>query len=261
MEIADILPQFEKNTGKFPIAAVEAAVAQREEIAPELLRILAETVDRTAELDAEGDYMAHLYAMFLLAQFRETRAYPLVLHLALLPGDLQYSLCADFITDDLGRVLASVCGGDLVGIQFLIENKDADEWARGAALDSLVTLVATGQKSREEIVDYFARLFRGKLPRHWSHVWDKLVSCSSDLYPEELLNDMEQAYEEDLVDSSYIRFEDVKSDLAMGKAQVLARLADDPNRRLVEDTVKEMVGGRVFTTTGQSPQSSRLLRS
>jgi hypothetical protein len=39
----------------------------------------------------------------------------------LLPGDLQYSLCADFITDDLGRVLASVCGGDLVGIQFLIE--------------------------------------------------------------------------------------------------------------------------------------------
>ncbi len=124
-----------------------------------------------------------------------------------------------------------------------------------------MTLVATGQKSREEIVDYFARLFRGKLPRHWSHVWDKLVSCSSDLYPEELLNDMEQAYEEDLVDSSYIRFEDVKSDLAMGKAQVLARLADDPNRRLVEDTVKEMVGGRVFTTTGQSPQSSRLLRS
>jgi hypothetical protein len=33
-------------------------VARREEITPELLRILAETVDRAAQLDAEGDYMA-----------------------------------------------------------------------------------------------------------------------------------------------------------------------------------------------------------
>ena len=34
-----------------------------------------------------GDYMAHLYAMFLLAQFRETRAYPLVVRFASLNPD------------------------------------------------------------------------------------------------------------------------------------------------------------------------------
>jgi hypothetical protein len=39
---------------------------------------LCRAVNRAAQIDAEGDYMAHLYAMFLLAQFRETRAYPLV---------------------------------------------------------------------------------------------------------------------------------------------------------------------------------------
>src|SRR5438067_13272704 len=78
METAEILHQFERYTGQFARAAVEAAVARREEITPELLRILKGTVDRAAQLDAEGDYMAHLYAMFLLAQFRETRAYPLV---------------------------------------------------------------------------------------------------------------------------------------------------------------------------------------
>jgi hypothetical protein len=87
-----------KIAGKFPRAAVEAAVARQEEVTPELLRILGETVDRAAQIDAEGDYMAHLYAMFLLAPFREIRAYPLVVRFALLPEDVQYSLCGDFIT-------------------------------------------------------------------------------------------------------------------------------------------------------------------
>ena len=65
--------------------------------------------------------MAHLYAMFLLAQFRETRAYPFVVRFASLPGDLLDSLCGDFITEDLGAVLASVCGGELAAIQSLID--------------------------------------------------------------------------------------------------------------------------------------------
>src|SRR5215470_16365308 len=168
METAEILHQFERYAGKFERAAVEAAVARREEVTPELLRILEETVDRAVQLDAEGDYMAHLYAMFLLAQFRETRAYPLVVHFASLPGDLLDSLCGDFITEDLGQVLASVCGGELEGIQSLIENEDTDEWVRGAALSGLVALVAAGQKSRDEIVTYFTSLFRGKLVRQWS---------------------------------------------------------------------------------------------
>jgi len=103
--------------------------------------------------------MAHLYAMFLLAQFRETRAYPLVVRFASLPGNLLDSLCGDFITEDLGQVLASVCGGELAGIQSLIENEDTDEWVRGAALSGLVTLVAAGQKSRDEIVSYFTACF------------------------------------------------------------------------------------------------------
>jgi hypothetical protein len=240
METVEILRQFERFTGKFARAAVEAAVARREEVTPHLLRILEETVDRAAQLDAEGDYMAHLYAMFLLAQFRETRAYPLVVRFASLPGGLLDSLCGDFLTESLDRVLASVCGGDIEGIHSVIENEDADEWARVAALSSLATLVAVGQKTREEIVTYFARLFRGKLARECSPVWNTLVSESSNLYPAELLDDIRRAYEKGLVDPGFIGFDGVKRDLALGKDRVLARLAHDPHRRLVEDTVKEM---------------------
>jgi hypothetical protein len=240
METAEILQQFERFKGKFAGAAVEAAVACREEIVPDLLRILDHTVNHAAQLDAEGGYMAHLYAMFLLAQFRETRAHPLVVRFALLPGDFLDSLCGDFLTADLGRVLASVCGGELDGIQSVIENEEAYEWARVGALSSLVTLVAAGQKGRDEIVSYFARLFRGGLTRQGSQVWNSLVCDSCDLYPEELRDDIEQAFAEGLVDPGYIGFDAFKRDLARGKEQVLARLARDPHRRLVEDTVAEM---------------------
>ena len=43
METAEILSQFERATGIFPQAAIDAAVERREEIVPELLRILEET--------------------------------------------------------------------------------------------------------------------------------------------------------------------------------------------------------------------------
>jgi len=257
MKIAEILRQLEEFTGEFPRAAVEEAVARREEITPEFLRILEDTVNRATQGGVESDSMAHLYAMFLLAQFREPRAYPRVVCLASLPADVVGLLCGDFITEDLGRVLASVCGGDLVGIQCLIENEAADEFVRGAALSSLVTLVASSQKSREEITSYFGTLFNGKLERKWSHVWDALVSYSSDLYPEELLRDIERAFEEGLVDPGYITLKNVHSDLAMGKERVLARLAGNPHRRLVEDTIAEMKWWACFHET-QAKSTNRL---
>ena len=241
METTEILHQFERATGRFARAAVEAAVARREEITPELLRILENTVDRAAQLDAEGDYMAHLYAMFLAGAVpRDSRlpsCGPLCIASRRPPG---FSLRRLHHGRPRPEYLASVCGGDLAGIRSLIENEGADEWVRGAALSSLVTLVAAGQKSRDEIVSYFASLFRGKLARQWSHVWDTLVSYSSDLYPEELFEDIKQAYEDGLLIRASLGSTMSNCDLAMGKDRILARLADDPHRRLVDDTVAEM---------------------
>jgi hypothetical protein len=256
MEMAEILHHFERAAGKFPREAVEAAVARREEITPELLGVLEDTLDRAAQLEDEDNYMAHMYAMFLLAQFRETRAYPLVVRFALLSDELQHSLCGEFITENLGQVLASVCGGDMGAIQSLIENDDATQWARSAALSGLLTLVATGQKSREEIVSYQAYLFRGKLVRQPSSVWDLLVSTSTSLYPAELIGDIEQAYKEGLVDSFIVPWADVQHYLANGKDWVLATLADDPHCRPVENTVEEMEWWPCFQERRETPMES-----
>lgn len=246
VETKEILHHLEWMPARYQKAAVDAAVARREEITPELLRILGEAADRAEELEAEEGYMGHLYAMFLLAQFRETRAYPLVVRFASLPGDLVDSLCGDFITEDLGQILASVCGGDLSGIQSLIENDEIDEWVRGAAAESLLTLVAAGATPRAEVVAYLAELFHGKLTREYGNVWDALVSVASALYPAELMAEIEQAYEDGLVDPGYIGFDEVEADLAAGEERVLARLAEDRSRRLVENVEEEMAWWACF---------------
>ena len=51
------------------------------------------------------------------------------------------------------------------------------------------------------------------------------------LSPEELIGDIEQAYEEDLLDPGYIGFDEIKRDLAIGKDRVLARLAEGSRHR------------------------------
>ena len=84
MDIQEILHQLATNTGTFPREALAHAIAQREEIIPELLRVLAEAQHNIDHL-IESEYMTHIYAMYLLAQFRETRAYPLIAEFGAVP--------------------------------------------------------------------------------------------------------------------------------------------------------------------------------
>jgi hypothetical protein len=87
MDVQEILQQLTTQTGTFPLEAVAQAIAQREAITPELLRVLAEAQHNIEHL-IESDSMAHIYAMYLLAQFREPRAYPLIVEFFSIPGDI-----------------------------------------------------------------------------------------------------------------------------------------------------------------------------
>lgn len=240
MELTEIVRKLERWHGRFEREAVAAAVERREEITPELLWLLDETENRAAELAAAGDWMGHLYAMCLLAQFREVRAYPLVVRLGRLPGELLDSLCGDFITEDFSSVLVSVCGGEVAGIQSLIEDEAVNVWVRSVAFDCLVALVAAGQRSREEIIDYFRRLFRGGLERRLSHVWTSLVCCSCDLYPGELMEEIKQAFADGLIDPTEVGMDSVNGDLEKGKEWVMARLARERRHRLIDDAAEHM---------------------
>src|SRR5438105_467797 len=87
MTIPEILKQLETYTGRFPRQAMQAAIEQREAITPELLRAVAAAAENPEQCARREDHTLHLFALYLLAQFREKRAYPSVVRMFSAPGE------------------------------------------------------------------------------------------------------------------------------------------------------------------------------
>ncbi len=240
MDIQKVLMELESQDLRFPREALEFAIANRDLMIPELVKILVRTLENYEELLDQEKYMGHIYAMYLLAQFREKSAYPLIIELSSLPDEIPDELMGDTVTEGLPRILAGVSCGDDYLIRRLAENDDVNEYVRGSALGALVTLVAVGEKSRDELIDYFQSLFRSKLSREPSLVWDNLVSCCLDLYPSEVYQDIKQCYQDELVEPFSVSIEDVEESLALRKEAALEDLKKNRHYTLVTDVIRDM---------------------
>lgn len=148
-------------------------------------------------------------------------------------------LTGDVITEDLGRMLASLCYGDLGPIKRLIEEPEDNEWVRSAALDALVDLYVEGQLERENIIDYLKELFLFKVEQKSSFIWSAMVNTACDLYPEGLVEEIRRACVEGLVNHGDVGFDDVKRTLQGGKEK---RLEDTRGYRkgLIGNVVDEI---------------------
>jgi len=250
MQIDDILSQFDHSIGRFPRTAVREAVARREDLTPALLGVL-EDAARDPRPFASEDRMVHIFAMYLLAQFRETRAYPLLVKIFSAPAESIHDLAGDVVTEGLGSILASVSGGDIGGMTALAENAKADEYVRAAALDGLLTLVACGLRNRKEVMAYFDRLFDVFEPEP-PMIWNGLASACADLWPEEVMDKIRDAYEEGYIEPGYIGWDDIQDALARGKEASLRFLKD--RYRMISDVEAEMSWWACFDKTEAAPR-------
>lgn len=239
MDIDRILSELEQNRGYFPREAVEGAIRQRETITPHLLRAIKEATEHMQEWKDEEVPFLPVYAMYLLAQFRDQRAFPLIIELCRLPRRTLDGLLGDTTTDGLPRIIASVCDGTADSIRSIIEDSSIDEYVRGSALGSLSVLVHEGILARADVITYFADLFRGTLEQEYSHVWDVLASDAVDLYATALADDIRGAYEAGLLWPGYMGPKEREKVFAMQEETVLARSRERCGG-LIDDVVKEM---------------------
>jgi hypothetical protein len=243
MTTEEILKAISHKDKKFPREALEQAIAQKDEITPHLLKILERVADDPDEvLDLEN--YSHYYAIYLLSQFRETRAYPLIVRMVSLPSDTVDELLGDTITEGLPKILASVCGGDTSLIVRLVENAGADRFVRGAGLHALIALVLSGDKKRDEVMGYYSRLFDATLNEEPSEQRDIILTtiafCATELCPEELYDRIKEAFENDLISEFMIDLEEVNEKMAQGKDAVWSRLREDRHYQLVASAIDEM---------------------
>jgi hypothetical protein len=222
MDIDEILASLDRHTGSFPRDVVEEVIARREEVTPRFLKILEDIDNDPESWLADDDRMIHIYAMYFLALFREVRAYPLLVRIFSHPGEFPFDLAGDVVTQDLGRMLTSVCGGDVSGMTALIENECVNEWVRAVAMDGMAALVTTGQRGRDEVMAYFLQLFH-KLERTPGAQWDGLANACADLGPQEAMVELGRAYADGLVDPQCIDWLDVEEALVLGQQGAMGR--------------------------------------
>ena len=253
MTVHEIIAAITPYTGHFPEAAVQAAVAQREEVTPYLLRAL-EEVAETPENFASSENMLHLFASYLLAEFRDKRAYGPLTRILATPGDTADKLFGDTITERLENILASVYDGDPEPIKSLVEGGDVYEFVRGSAVDTFMVLTHTGQIPREEVVDYYRSLFRGKLLREYNQVWNALACAVGDLPAPELIGDLRKAFEDGLVDHDVADLEGLERD-ARVPFEKKEHWKQEKLSRLISDTVSEMSWWAAFDADDQPKPS------
>jgi hypothetical protein len=212
MTIPEILKELEPYTGKFPMKAMRAAIEQHEAITPELLKVLESVAAAPSEWAARNDNMLPMFAMFLLAQFREKPAYPLLAKIVSAPGEIPFDLFGDTITEGLSQVFASVYDGNPAPLHGLLENEQVNEFVRSAALNTFLVLEHTDQMPRDTVLEYIRSLFHGKLQRTPSYAWSSLVCVVADLPAPELLEDVRQAYADGFVDTMVADLEGIERD-------------------------------------------------
>jgi len=247
MTIPEILKELEPYTGRFPMKAMRAAIEQRKAITPELLRVVEVIAANPTEVAKRKDYMLPVFALYLLAQFREKRAYPYIVKMFSAPGETSYDLVGDTVTEGLKHIFASVYDGNPAPLHGLIENDEADEYVRDAAINAIVVLERSAQMPRAEVIEYFRSLFRGRLQRTPSFAWSGLACAVADLPAPELLAEVRQAYAEDLIDESIADLEGIERDMA----------APTPGRGeghgLITDAISEMEPWACFHPADSGP--------
>jgi len=260
MTVEEILEELRLyGDGTFPRKALEQAIHMEDEITPELLRILNEAAEHPEDLSS--DYMLHIYAMYLLAQFREERAYAVIVDFVSVPGELIMDLCGGTVTEDLGRILASVSGGDPSLMKSLVEDEEANEYVRAAALTGMVSLVVAGELSRKDLVDYVRQAFHLEDLRKESFVSSALVITALHLQAGELYEDIREAYASDKVEPEsvsldyvsldyvsidYVSLDYVERRLSETREEVPRDTLEDSHHQLVQDAVGEIAWWACF---------------
>jgi hypothetical protein len=120
-------PQLEHLSSPLPVAALMQAEAHRDTVAPHLLAELTALAADPRPAQQDG-YVLHLYAMLLLAQWRDTRAYRPLAELGHLDEATVDTVFGQLVHDSYRRALASCCDGDIAPLTQLADDDGASFW-------------------------------------------------------------------------------------------------------------------------------------
>ncbi|HLH55839.1 MAG TPA: DUF1186 domain-containing protein [Verrucomicrobiae bacterium] len=213
MSVPEILKQFETIPDQSQFApyeaALRAAIVQQEAITPELIAAIDRVSADSVPYLEHPERSLHIFAIYLLAQFRETSALECFIRFFSLPDEEALDLTGDLVTEHGAAVFASVSGGNPAPLLRLAHDETVNEFVRGQAIDGLLVQHTWGERPREAVIADLRGLF-SSLPKPGNgYLWAALVGAVNTFNALELLPEVRQAFAEGLVDEAIIGLGDI----------------------------------------------------
>ena len=243
-------------TGVLPERALRAAQDRRDEITPRLIELIRNATARARDGDTPPGN-GHLFALFLLTEFRTKAALPAIIEAVSLPGELPFDLFGDAITESLDSILAAMSSDQPAVLDSIIRDRQVNEYVRWASVRAYEFLVRDQAVTCEHAVQ-----------RLREHLWDAciemdiqiagpLVSTLAALGPKESLNEIMEAFRRELIDPGHMRIEQVENACARSDEQFRFTL-DRLGPTGIQDTVEEFREWAAFSPPSPSCSPAKL---
>ncbi len=226
----------------FPVAAVAAIAARREEFLPAILRLLQEAVDDPERIIAREHSYGPTIALYLLAEWREKSAFQTILKAFSHRGETTSNLWGDVI-HELGKIIVSTFDGDLDSLIALMRNAENDEYVRVDAFYGLSSLYLFGVVARDRFLaitrDLLAEFDPARTYSPGDQTWfSGMVAGCARLNVAELEPEVKRLYDHEMVDTFWVRFEDFQEGVANPYQEDISRT--DHQYTLITSAVEEL---------------------
>ena len=193
MKINEIIEQLKYYTENLPKEALKQAIKHKEEITPKLIEMLEYTKNNLDEIYYEEDeFFGYIYAYFLLAEFREQKAFPYLIDLLNKDEEIIDYIIGDDYTGYVPRLLASTYNGDDKALFNIIENNQINEFVRCSTLQTFAILYLYGVKDRIFLVNYLKKLLHEKDEMDNSYLYEEIIDEVCYLKLTELAEDIDK---------------------------------------------------------------------
>jgi hypothetical protein len=238
MNIEWLLEELAKPEG-LPVEAIRAANGDRATVVPVFLGEIEKYLSGDAAARAKPSSIFFIF--HILGSWREKSAYRPLARLLALPRDEIDHVIGGAITESTHRVMAAVFDGDPQPLYDVILNENADEFVRSRMFEALAMAALREEIARAEVAEFLRFCFPKLQAEPGCFVWNGWQSAVAFLGLEDMTPLVQQAFDEQWIDPSWMELKHFLEDLRLAVDQPGA--CREGSRReydLFGDTIQEL---------------------
>lgn len=245
MTPAEIMAALE-GVGPLPRDALVAAGQSREAMVPVFLDYIGKL--QTAKIDDLERMDAFVFIFFLLAEWRETRAFRPLTKLLRRDPEFLDALLGDSITEASARVMAGVFDGDLQPLFDILQDDTADSFLRGEMFDTLAIVALENPGLRPRVSQFLVDFFDLTGTNTGEEVWWSWAECIAALGLSNMETAVRAVFDSGLITPDHSRLEDfterLQATLDAGRPDWFTEISSNT---LITDTIAELEPWYCFT--------------